>query len=227
VSRLFITPREIDFIADLNKEIVKDVIGQKIYFYKARQDLSDIHAVYEESINKVFDPPIEIDARIDWDPSEVRTNRFGQENYYSISVYLQSRDLLDRDIDVEPGDYFSYGDVFFEVTSTVVVSNIYGEVEHSTGIKVTGKQARIGQILRDPIGPTDESYSDKGAIQETFVQQRGFDENALGKTDDVRSLQKKDVLEKPLTGPKEVSPKGGTGKEDEIGMIDSSFYGDN
>jgi hypothetical protein len=227
VSRLFITPREIDFIADLNKEIIKDVIGQKIYFYKAREDLSDIHAIYEESINKVFDPPIEIDARIDWDPSEVRTNRFGQENYYSISVYIQSRDLLDRDIDVEPGDYFSYGDVFFEVTSTIVVSNIYGEVEHSTGIKVTGKQARMGQILRDPIGPTDESYSDKDAIEETFVQQRGFQENALGKTDDVRSLQKKDVLTKPITGPKEVSPRGGTGKEDEIGMIDSSFYGDN
>ena len=70
-------------------------------------------------------------------------------------------------------------------------------------------------------------FSDKDAIQETFVQQRGFKENALGKTDDVRSLQKKDVLEKPITGPKEVSPKGGTGKEDEIGMIDSSFYGDN
>jgi len=227
VSRLFITPREIDFIADLNKEIIKDVIGQKIYYYKVREDLTDVHPVYEESVDKVFNPPVEVDARVDWNPSEVRTNRFGQENYYSITVYLQSRDLLDKDIDVEPGDYFSYGDTFFEVTATVVVSTIYGQVEHSTGVKVTGKQARIGQILRDPIGPTSESYSDKGAVQETFVQQRGFEENSLGKTGDVRSLQEKGVLEEPLTGPKEVSPEGGTGKEDEVGIIDSSFYGDN
>ena len=226
MSRLFITPREIDFIADLNKEIIKDVIGQKIYFYKVRQDLSSIHDVYEESIDKVFDPPIEIDVRIDWDPSEVRSTRFGQENYYSITVYIQSRDLLDKDIDVEAGDYFSYGDTFFEATSVVVVSNIYGEVEHSTGIKVIGKQARIGQILRDPIGPTDESYSDPDAIETTFAQQRGFAENQEGLTGDVRSLQTKDVLTKPISGPAEVSPQGGNNKENEIGTIDSSFYSD-
>jgi len=226
VSRLFITPREIDFIADLNKEIIKDVIGQKIYFYKVREDLSSIHDVYEESVDKVFDPPVEIDARVDWDPSEVRTTRFGMENYYSINVYIQSRDMLDKDIDIEPGDYFSYGDVFFEVTSTLVTSNIYGQVEHSTGIKVVGKQARIGQILRDPIGPTDESYSDEDAVQETYIQQRGFEENRLGKTGDVRSLQEKGVLEKPISKPTEVSPRGGNDKENEAGIIDSSFYGD-
>ena len=71
--------------------------------YKVRQDRSSIHDVYEESIDKVFNPPVEIDARIDWDPSEVRSSRFGQENYYTITVYLQSRDLLDKDIDVEAG----------------------------------------------------------------------------------------------------------------------------
>ena len=42
----------------------------------------------------------------------------------------------------------------------------------------------------------------------------------------MRSLQTKGVVEKPITGPAEVSPKGGNGTEDEIGMIDSSFYGD-
>jgi len=226
VSRLFITPREIDFIADLNKEIIKDVIGQKIYFYKVRQDLTAIHEVYEEALDKVFDPPIEIDVRIDWDPSEVRATRFGQENYYSITVYIQSRDLLDKDIDVEAGDFFSYGDTFFEATSVVAVSNIYGEVEHTTGVKVTGKQARIGQILRDPIGPTDESYSDPGAVETTYVQQRGFSKNKLGETGDIRSLQKKDVLTKPISGPAEVSPEGGNDEENEIGTIDSSFYAD-
>ena len=30
MARLFITPRELDFISDINKEIVKDVIGQKV-----------------------------------------------------------------------------------------------------------------------------------------------------------------------------------------------------
>ena len=62
MARLFITPREIDFISDLTKEIIKDVVGQKIYYYRIREDLTDTHDVYEEAENKVFNPPVEIEA---------------------------------------------------------------------------------------------------------------------------------------------------------------------
>jgi hypothetical protein len=48
----------------------------------------------------------------------------------------------------------------------------------------------------------------------------------LGKTGDTRSLQEKGVLEKPISGPKEISPKGGNDKNDDIDMVDSAFYGD-
>ena len=77
MARLFITPREVDFISDLTKEINKDVIGQKIFYYRVREDLTNSHEVYEEAIDKVFDPPVEIAARVDWDASAVSTNRFG------------------------------------------------------------------------------------------------------------------------------------------------------
>jgi len=93
MARLFITPREIDFISDLTKEITKDVIGQKVYYYKIRPDLTDIHDVYEEAVTKVFDPPVEIEARVDWDPAEVRTTKFGSEKFRTIQVYIQHRDL--------------------------------------------------------------------------------------------------------------------------------------
>ncbi len=69
-------------------------------------------------------------------------------------------------------------------------------------------------------GPTSESYSDPDAVQETFVQQRGFDKNKLGETGDIRQLRENGVLDKPISGPKEVSPKG-----DPRG-VGSSFYGD-
>ena len=226
MARLFITPREIDLISDLTKEITKDVVGQKVYFYKAREDLSDIHEVYEEAPNKVFNPPVEIDARVEWEASSPSTGKFGSEELASITVYFHERDLIDKDLDPEPGDYFSYGSTFFEITSTIVNSQVYGQVEHTVGLKVTGKQARMGLIDKIPIGPTDQTYSDPDAIQETFAQQRGFPENQLGKTADTRSLQKKGVLEKPITGPAEVSPLGGNGSTDEAGIIDSSFYGD-
>ena len=62
MARLFITPREIDYISDITKEITKDVIGQKIYYYRVREDATRVHDVYEEAMDKVFDPPLEVDA---------------------------------------------------------------------------------------------------------------------------------------------------------------------
>ena len=112
MARIFITPREIDFISDITKEITKDVRDQKIFYYRIRHDLTDVHDVYEEAEEKVFDPPIEIQAMVEWEPEEVRTNRFGSEEFYSVSVYIQMRDLIDRGFEFEAGDYFSYGSIF-------------------------------------------------------------------------------------------------------------------
>lgn len=221
MARLFITPREIDLISDLTKEVIKDISGQRVFYYRVREDLSNVHDVYEEAPTKVFDPPVEIEARVEYQPEEIRTNQYGSEEFYTIEVFFHERDLLDREIEVRTGDYFSYGDTFFEITSAVVESNVYGQIEHSVGMKVVGKQARMGQIDTDPIGPTSESYADDDAVQETFVQQRGFSENKLGKTEDKRQLQEDGKLDAPVIDePAEVSPDG-----DEDG-ISSSFYGD-
>ena len=220
MARLFITPREVDLISDLTKEVIKDVAGQRVFYYRVREDLSNVHDVYEESPTKVFDPPVEIEARVEYEPEEIRTNQYGSEEYYSINVFFHERDLLDRDIVVRTGDYFSYGDTFFEITSAVIESNVYGQIEHAIGTKVVGKQARMGQIDVQPLGPTSESYTDDDAVQDTFVQQRGVEENRLGKTDDKRQLQQDGKLDPPPEGPVEVSPKGDTSG------ISSSFYGD-
>ena len=219
MSRLFVTPREIDLISDLTKEVIKDIAGQKVYYYRIREDLTEIHDIYEEAPDKVFDVPIEIEARVEWAPGEIRTNRFGNEEFATISVFFHERDLLDRDIEVRTGDYFSYGDTFFEITSAIIENNVYGQIEHSIGVKVVGKQSRMGQIDILPIGPTSEAHTDDDAVQDTFVQQRGFEENKLGKTGDKRQLQEDGKLDSPVSEqPAEVSPKG------DPEMISSSFY---
>ena len=83
MSKLFITSRELDLISDLSKELIKDIVGQKVYYYRVREDLTDIHDVYEEATKKIFDPPIEIEARVNYQPEEIRTNRFGNEEMSS------------------------------------------------------------------------------------------------------------------------------------------------
>jgi hypothetical protein len=217
MARLFITPREIDYISDLTKEITKDVRGQKIFYYRIREDLTNVHDIYEESPDKIFDTPIEIEAMVEWAPETIRTNRFGSEEVYSITVYLHARDLNDRSITVREGDFFSYGSTFFEITSAISDKQVYGQVEHLVGFKLMGKQARQGLFNTKPLGPTSESSSESNAIQKDFIQQRGLEENKLGKTGDRRELIADGKLEKPDT-PAEVSQKG-----DSEG-ISSSFY---
>ena len=218
MGRLFITPREVDFINDIAKEVVKDVIGQKIYYFPISEVKTQVHDVYEEAVDKVFENPIEIDALVKYEAQNVTTNKFGSEETYNIEAYVQSRDLLDKGIQVTEGDFFSYGDTFFEIIKAPSSDTIFGQIEHKRFVTITGKQSRKGQFISKVFGPTDEAYSDDDAVQNTYVQQRGFEENRLGKTGDIRDLQKKGVLDAPITGPAEVSPEGSDTK------AGSAFY---
>jgi len=218
MSRLFMTPREVDFISDITKELSKDVRGQKVYYYGIREDLTDIHDVYEESAEKVFNPPIEIEAAVEWQQPTIRTNKFGSEEISIIKVYFHTRDLLDRDITIKVGDYFSYGTEYFEITSIIIEKQVYGQIEHQVGKIVTGHQARRGLVDRATNGPSTESDLDYDAVQTVFEQQRGYAQNSQGETADKRQLVEDGKLDPGLTGPKIV--------KDQQGEKTSYFYGD-
>jgi hypothetical protein len=217
MPRLFLGQREADFFSDITKELIKDVAGQKIYYYTIREDLSDIHEVYEESLYKIFNPPVEIECMVEWQPSEVKTTQFGHEQIKTISAYLHNRDLIDRDLSVQQGDYISYGEYFFEITSIIYDKIVFGQVERIASVKLNAKQARLEHIVKTALGPTSEGYLDQDAIQTTFQQQRGTVES------DTRQLQKDGVLDAPISGAKKVAPDGTTKSVNGIG---SSFYGD-
>jgi len=210
MARLFITSRELNFINDISKEIIKDVIGQKIIYYPISEIKTKTHEVYNEALKKVFDNPIIIDALVN---NEFQTNtkidKFGVDSQYQIEVYIQYRDLVDKGINISIGDFFSFSDIFYEVSEHTFMRNIYGMAEHKDGVKILGIKSRQGLFEAPLIGPTDIKYIDEDAVQDTFVQQRGLKYDKQGNlTGDVRDLVEKGVLDAPLTGRKEVSELG-------------------
>lgn len=222
MSRLFVTQREIDFINDTAKELIKDIVGQKIYYYPISVAKTKTHGIYGESMQKVYDNPIAIDALVDAEfQTETKVSAFGVDQQYKLEVFILYKDLIDKGIDVTVGDYFSFSDVFYEVTDESILKNTYGLPEHRNGVKLTGMKARQGQFEALLRGPTDISYSDEDAIQKTFEQQRGRAENNEGPTGDVRDLVKAGVLEQSITGPKQVSEAGARSDNSGHG---SSFY---
>lgn len=218
MPRLFVTPRELNFISDITKELIKDINGQKIYYYPVSEIKTQAHEVYDEAIEKIFDNPIAIDALVSAEFHESTSiNAFGIDQKYQIEVYVQYRDMVDKGIEINVGDYFSFSDIFYEITNATYIKNIYGQAEHRVGIKIVGTKVRDSQFKAKLLGPTDIRYNDADAVQTTFVQQRGLAENSEGLTGD-----KRDVIEnEPLDGQREVSPRGavsdGTNYE-------SSFY---
>jgi hypothetical protein len=209
MARLFITPREMNFISDITKELIKDVVGQKIYYFPVSETKTKTHEIYTEALQKIFDNPIVLDVLVNNEfQLDTKIDKFGIDTNFKIEVYVQHRDMVDKGISPSIGDYYSFSDVMYEITEYRYMRNIYGQAENIDGVSLIGTRVRESQFTAKIHGPTTIEYSDKDAIQKTFVQQRGVIENAEGETADVRDLVRQGVLDPPITGPKEVSPKG-------------------
>jgi hypothetical protein len=220
MARLFITDREMNFISDLNKEVIKDVNGQVIYVYPISEIKTNTHVVYNEAIQKIYDNPIAIDALVSANYQEsTKVGLFGPDAQYRLEVFIQYRDMIDKGINISMGDYFSFSTNFYEITNYNVLKNIFGQAEHRDGIKIVGTKVRESQFKAKLLGPTDISDSSPEGRQTTFVQQRGFAVNSNGETGDVRELQK--IIDVPLTGPSEISEKGSLSDNSHY---ESSFY---
>lgn len=208
MGRLYLTTREFNFISDITKELIKDVVGQKIYYYAVNENKTKTDVVYNEALQKVFDGPIALDCLVDTHfQTDTKITQFGVDAQFKVEVYLQWRDLVDKGISPSIGDFFSFSDVFYEVSERVFMRNIYGMPEHKDGVKLIGTKARETQFKALTIGPTDISRPEKDAVQTAFYQQRGQAHNKEGVTGDVRDLQKPEIMDKPITGAKEVSEK--------------------
>jgi hypothetical protein len=209
MARLFITQREINFISDITKEIVKDVVGQKIYYYPVSETKTKSHEIYDEALKKVFDNPLIIEVLVNSEfQTETKINKFGIDATFNLEVYIQHRDMVEKGIQPAIGDYFSFGSIFYEITEYKYMRTIYGQAENIDGVSLTGTRVRESQFKALNMGATDIKYIDPDSIQDKFFQQRGVPINQEGETADSRDLVKNGVLDPPISGPKEVSPSG-------------------
>lgn len=196
------------------------MVGQRIYYYPISELKTKTHGVYNEALRKIYDNPIAIDALVDNNfQNDTKIDKFGVDAQFKVEVYIQHRDLVDKGISVNIGDFFSFSDIFYEITERNFMRNIYGMPEHKDGVRLVGVKAREGLFTAPVKGPTDIEYTDADAVQEEFHQQRGEALDSNGEaTGDKRDLVENGVLDKPLTGPKEVSDKGDPTK------VGSAFY---
>ncbi len=198
MARLFVTQREIDYINDIAKELIKDIVGQSIIYWPISTLKTKVHHVYNEAVKKIFENPIKVDALVGQPSWETKMTSFGPEQYNTLEVFLQARDLIQKGLEISEGDYFTYGDNAYEIVSCINMNNFFGQVEHDISFKVVGKLARAGEFNPQKFfAPVVETTPPA-----PFEQQRGLSENREGPTGDVRDVQVRlgDDLPPPALG---------------------------
>jgi hypothetical protein len=193
----------------LPTRLMRDVSGQRIFVYSISETRTRGSKTYDEAVHKVFDDPIEIEALVDVPQWETQNALFSPDQVAKLAVYIHYRDMVERGVQLKVGDYFSYGTIMYEMVNVNPIKPIFGQAEHVDGYVVNGVRARQGTFDQKNLhGPLGEQFTDPGANQDIFVQQRGLAENRFGGTADVHDLQRRGVLEPPLTGQREVSSNG-------------------
>jgi len=208
MGRLFVGTKEIQFINDTVKELVKDVIGQRIFYYAISVKHTKVDPVYGEAVNKMFENPVALSVMAGQPNWETKQNIFGREATAKVEILVQARDLLDKGLNLNEGDYFTYGDAVFEVVSYLNMNNIFGLEEYESAYKLIGKLARVGEF--DPAkvyNPTKDDGTKETGVEIDFEQQRGLPENSKHMpTGDVRQMRERlgDDMASPALGEKPV-----------------------
>lgn len=195
MSRLFITEREQQFINDLTKEFVKDVVGQYIVYYPVSTMKTNVDVIYDEAVEKIFNNPIKIDALVGQVERENTFDKFGvYQNKGSLEVFIQYRDLLDKNLSLSIGDFFVYGNHTYEVQDLIQQKNIFGQEDHYVNWLIKANMVMASQFdinVFNKLIADSRFFKDKLG-NKSFEQQRGLAETeAQGETGDVRQIRER------------------------------------
>lgn len=140
---LFFNQPERDFVKQVNDEIIERVIGQVILYYPISLEHSSFHNIYGEALEKNFLPPIKVNALIEWEDEETRYDTYGADKITRLTVHFHTRRLTqDQNLFIRVGDFFLYGDDYYEITSLQDPRLLFGQVENPFEISAKAIKAR-------------------------------------------------------------------------------------
>lgn len=138
---LFRSKNDIAYLKRQNKEVVEHVIGEKITYYAISNKFTRKN-FYNEAIEKIFDPPVEVFALVKWKDQQVTTTKFGQDLIYNISFYPLLDTLTELNLSPREGDFVEYDQKRFEITSITYPKQMLGKEEENFYLQLDCTTAR-------------------------------------------------------------------------------------
>lgn len=141
---LFSTEKEYDFFNIQIKEYIQKIIGQRVIYYPLSLEHTQVHDIYDEAIEKVWLPPIQTYALVQFIEPQQSTTSFGHDTRYGLEIFWHKLELKERKLNANAGDIVEYGGKYFEITSITEPQFTFGQINQPVMVKAICQNVREG-----------------------------------------------------------------------------------
>ena len=142
---LFLGKKERDLVKQVNDELIERVIGQVVAYFPIDLEHTNYHPLYNEAVVKSFLPPVRVYALVEFGGEETRTDKYGIDKTTKLTVHFHKRRLTeDQNLFVREGDFVSYGDAYYEITTLKEPTELFGQADRRVEISAECIRSREG-----------------------------------------------------------------------------------
>ena len=145
-GRLFVGQPEVDFFDGITKELLQQIVGQKIIYYSVSEEHTKTDDLYDEAVSKTVYSPVEVNALILFNEPIQTATQFSIDTMHSLEVYFHIHELKERKITPREGDFIKFGDILYEIEKLNKPQLTYGQIENKVMVKAVYRQARQSQL---------------------------------------------------------------------------------
>lgn len=146
MSRKFVTERELTQLDRWTRELMQHVVVQTILYYAVDPEATRVHDLYDEAIEKVWRPPVEVSALVQYDNPSTRSTGAGPDRTHTFVADCHTQELIERNVVPREGDFVEYGQLFFEISSVTQPAQAFGQANKRHLTRLTCVPSRQGQF---------------------------------------------------------------------------------
>jgi hypothetical protein len=129
----FLQARDIDLFKSIARELVDDVVQNTIVLYKINMNETKVN-IYGESLNKTWNPGVQLYALYSKSPEDVVYEGFGPEMQQNITFKLDRAMCEEKNLYPEVGDIIFFDTSYYEIDNTNEIQFIGGSPDNNFSI---------------------------------------------------------------------------------------------
>ncbi len=134
------------FVNAISHELIQNVVGQEVLYYGISLAETRVNPLYQEAVQKTWNPPVRMNALVNFDNQNTVSSNMGLDAKYSLEVYFHDLELKERNVLPKEGDFVEFGQIFYEITSATQPQLVFGQVNNKVMTKCVCVPSREGQF---------------------------------------------------------------------------------